>query len=301
MVSQCGIEANLDKIKAILEMSPPKTVKEVQSLTGKAATLNRFVSRSTDKCLPFFKTLRKAFQWMEECQQAFEELKVYLTFPPLLSPSQTIEELYLYLAVSASAVSSALIREEERIQKPVYYTNRALRGVEEKYTNMEKLAFALLIASRKLRPYFQAHSIIVMTDYPIRKAMNKPNAAKRLVQWSIEISEFDIDYRPRTVIKAQALTDFIAEFTYPLKEDEQSEEDEAWTVNIDGSSTKEMSGARVILVSPEKDKLEYALQLLFRATNNEAEYEALVARLKLSKSMGVKNLTIKSDSQLIVG
>jgi ribonuclease HI len=270
-------------------------------LTGKAATLNRFVSRSTDKCLPFFKTLRKAFQWTEECQQDFEELKVYLTSPPLLSPSQTGEELYLYLAVSASAVSSTLIREEERVQKPVYYTSRALRGAEERYTNMEKLAFALLITSRKLRPYFQAHSIIVMIDYPIRKAMNKPDAAGRLVQWSIEMSEFDIDYRPCTAIKAQALADFIAEFTHPLKEDEQSEEGEAWTVNIDGSSTKEMSGAGVILVSPEKDKFEYALQLRFRATNNEAEYEALLTGLQLSKSMGIKALIVKSDSQLIVG
>uniref|UniRef100_A0A2N9FP12 Uncharacterized protein n=1 Tax=Fagus sylvatica TaxID=28930 RepID=A0A2N9FP12_FAGSY len=226
MVSQHGIEANPDKIKAILEMSPPKTVKEVQSLTGKAAALN--------------------------------------------SPSKTGEELYLYLALSASVVSSALIREEERIQKPVYYTSRALRGAEERYPNMEKLAFALLIASRKLRPYFQSHPIIVLTDYPLRKAMNKPDAAGRLVQWSIEMSEFHIDYRPRTAIKAQALADFIAEFTHPWKDEGESEEGEAWT-------------------------------LRFRATNNEAEYEALLAGLKLSESMGIKNLTVKSDSQLIVG
>ena len=228
-------------------------------------------------------------------------MKVYLSSPPLLNPSQTGEELYLYLAVSASAVSSALIREEERIQKPVYYTSRALRGAEERYSNMEKLAFALLIKSRKLRPYFQAHSIIVLTDYPLRKAMNKPDAAGKLVQWSIEMSEFDIDYRPRTAIKAQALADFIAEFTHPWKEEEESAQDEAWTVNIDGSSTKEMSGAEVVLISPEKDKFEYAIQLRFCATNNEAEYEALLARLKLSKSIGIKNLTVKSDSQLIVG
>ena len=227
MVSQRRIEANPDKIKAILDMSPPKTVKEVQSLTGKAAALNRFVSRSTDKCLPFFRILRKAFQWTEKCQKAFEELKVYLSSPPLLSPSQTGEELYLYLAVSASAVSFALICEEERIQKPVYYTSRALRGAEERYSNTEKLAFALLIASRKLRSYFQSHPIIVLTDYPFRKAMNKPNAAGRLVQWSIEMSEFHIDYRPRTAIKAQALTDFIAEFTQPWKDEGELEEGEA--------------------------------------------------------------------------
>ena len=258
--------------------------------------MNRFVSRSTDKCLPFFKTLKKAFQWTEECQKAFEELKVYLSSPPLLSPSQTGEELYLYLAVSASVVSLVLICKEERIQKPVYYTSRALRGAEERYSNMKKLAFALLIASRKLRPYFQAHSIIVLTDYPLRKAMNKLDAAGRLVQWSIEMSEFDIDYRPRTVIKAQALANFVVEFTHPWNEEEESEEDEAWTVNIDGSSTKEMSGAEIVLVSPKKDKFEYALQLYFRAMNNEAEYEALLVGLKLSKHMGVKNLTIKSDS-----
>uniref|UniRef100_A0A2N9HAB0 Uncharacterized protein n=1 Tax=Fagus sylvatica TaxID=28930 RepID=A0A2N9HAB0_FAGSY len=286
MVSQRGIEANPDKIKAILEMSPPTTVKEVQSLTGKAAALNRFVSRSTDKCLPFFKVLRKAFQWTEECQRAFEELKVYLSSPPLLSPSKTGEELYLYLAISSSAVSSALIREEERVQKPVYYTSRALKGAEERYSNMEKLAFALLIASRKLRPYFQAHSIVVLTDYPLRKAMNKPDAAGRLIQWSIEMSEFDIDYRPRTAIKAQALADFIAEFTHPWEEEGEPEQLETWTVNIDGSSTKEMGGAGIILVSPEKDKFEYAIQLRFRATNNEAEYEALLAGLKTIKEDG---------------
>ena len=220
---------------------------------------------------------------------------------PLLSPSKTGEELYLYLAVSSSAVSSALIHEEECIQKPVYYTSRALKGVEESYSNMEKLAFALLIASRKLRPYFQAHLIIVLTDYPLRKAMNKPDAAGRLIQWSIEMNEFDIDYRPRIAIKAQALADFIVEFIHPWEEEDELEQNEVWTVNIDGLSTKDMGGAGIILVSPEKDKFEYAIQLRFHATNNEAEYEALLAGLKLSKNMGIKNLIVKSDSQLVIG
>jgi dsDNA-binding SOS-regulon protein len=152
MVSQRGIEANPDKIKAILEMQPPKTTKEIQRLTGRVAALNRFMSRSIDKCLPFFKTLKKAFVWTDECQQAFEELKRYLTESPLLSPSKQGEELYLYLAVSPTAVSSTLIKEEERRQLPVYYTSRALRGAEERYPPMEKLAFALVIAARKLLP-----------------------------------------------------------------------------------------------------------------------------------------------------
>ena len=114
MASQRRIEANPNKIQAILDMEPPKNIKEVQSLTGQVAALNRFVSKATDKCLPFFKVLRKAFEWTDECR-AFQDLKDYLTRAPLLSPSEQGEELYLYLAVSSHAVSSALIREEGRV------------------------------------------------------------------------------------------------------------------------------------------------------------------------------------------
>jgi hypothetical protein len=177
MVFQRGIEANPDKIKAVLEMTPPRTTKEVQSLTGRVAALNRFVSRATDKCLPFFKTLRKAFIWTDDCQKAFEELKRYLTSPPLLSPSQQGETLSLYLAVSPTAVSSTLIREDGGTQLPVYYISKAFQGAEERYPAMEKLALALVTAARKLRPYFQSHKIIVLTNHPLRKAMNKPDAA----------------------------------------------------------------------------------------------------------------------------
>uniref|UniRef100_A0A2N9HX06 Uncharacterized protein n=1 Tax=Fagus sylvatica TaxID=28930 RepID=A0A2N9HX06_FAGSY len=302
MVSQRGIEANPDKIKAILEMQPPKNTKEVQRLTGRIAALNRFMSRSTDKCLPFFKTLKKAFEWTDECQQAFEELKKYLTEPPLLSPSKQGEELYLYLAVSPTAVSSALIREEARRQLPVYYTSRALRGAEERYPPMEKLAFALVTAARKLRPYFQAHTIVLLTNHPLRKAMNKPDAAGRLIQWSIELSEFDIDYRPRTAIKAQALADFIAEFT--SKDDEPTEDVEQtskWTMNIDGSSTKDSGGVGIVLRSPEGDIIKQAIRLQYPTTNNEAEYEALLLGLNTAKILGATELDVHSDSQLVVG
>ena len=121
MVSQRGIEANPEKVQAILDMTSPKTVKEVQKLTRRIATLNKFVSKATDKCLPFFKTLKQAFAWTDECEKAFQELKHYLSNPPLLSPSKEGENLYLYLAVLAIAVSVALIWEEDRTQLPVYY------------------------------------------------------------------------------------------------------------------------------------------------------------------------------------
>ena len=89
------------------------------------------------------------------------------------------------------------------MQKPVYYTSRALRGAEGRYPLMEKLTFALITASRKLRHYFQAHVIIVMTDHPLKKVMNKLEAARRLIQWAIELSEFEIRYQPRNAIKAK--------------------------------------------------------------------------------------------------
>ena len=125
MVSQKGIEANPKKVQAIINMVSPRTVKEVQKLTGRIAALNRFVSRATDKCLPFFKTLKQAFAWTDKCETAFQELKRYLSNPPLLSPSKEGENLYLYLAVSNTAVSAALIREEAKKQLPVYYVSQA--------------------------------------------------------------------------------------------------------------------------------------------------------------------------------
>ena len=176
-------------------------MKEVQSLNGKVAALNRFVLRATDKCLPFFRMLNKSFEWTTECQQAFENLKAYLSSPPLLSPSKPGEELFLYLAVSPAAVSAALVREEDKVQNLMYYTSRALHGVEERYPPTEKLAFALVTVAHKLKLYFKAHTVVVLTDKHLRRAMSNPEAAGRMALWVIGLSEFDVQYRPRTAIK----------------------------------------------------------------------------------------------------
>ena len=114
----------------------------------------------------------------------------------MLSPSQLGEELFLYLAVSPAVVSASLIKEEEKVQKPVYYTSRALRKAEERYLPVEKLAFALVMAAHKLKPYFQAYTVVVLTDRPLRQAMSNPDATGRLALWAIELSKFDIQYRP---------------------------------------------------------------------------------------------------------
>ena len=129
-----------------------------------------------------------------------------------------------------------MIREEERGQKPVYYASRALRGAEERYLPMEKLAFALVTAARKLKLYFQAHTVIVLTDKPIRRAMSNPNAAGQLALWAIELSEFDIQYCLQTAIKGQVVADFIAEFTHD--KDKGAEESPQWSVHTNGSSNR---------------------------------------------------------------
>ena len=147
---------------------------------------------------------------------------------------------FFYLAISPATVNAALIREEEKIQKPVYYASRALRGPEERDPPMEKLAFALVMAARKLKPYFQAHTVVVLTDRPLRRAMSNPNAAGRLALWAIELSEFDIQYRPRTAIKWQVVADFIAEFTHD--EDRGAKESLQWSVHTNGSSNGRSGG-----------------------------------------------------------
>nr|XP_023882263.1 uncharacterized protein LOC111994609 [Quercus suber] len=300
MVSQRGIEANPEKVQAIINMASPKTVKEVQKLTGRIAALNRFVSRATDKCLPFFKTLKKAFEWTDECEAAFQELKLYLSHPPLLSPSKEGENLYLYLAVSSTAVSAALIREEDRKQLPVYYVSQAFQGAESRYPKIEKITFALIVASRKLRQYFQANPILVMTDQPIKKSMSKPEAAGRMIQWAVELSQFDVEYHPRTAIKAQALADFIAEFTY-LDEPNRASKDETWMIQTDGSSAQKRGGVGVVITTPNGETLKYGVRLKFPATNNEAEYEGILTGLRLGKELGARNLLIQNDSKLVIG
>ena len=109
-----------------MELMLPKNIKEVLRFSANVVTLNKFISRATDKCLPFFYTLKKSFEWMVKCQQAFEDLKVYLSSPLLLSPSKPGEELFLYLAVCLACISVTLIREEDEVQKPVYYTIQVL-------------------------------------------------------------------------------------------------------------------------------------------------------------------------------
>ena len=302
IVNHQGIEANPDKIKAVLDMPSPSGIKEVQRLTGRIIALSRFVSRASDKCQPFFQVLKKAFQWDAKCEEAFTALKTYLSSPPILVSPIEGELLTLYLAVSDFSTSVVLIRDKERVQHPVYYCSRALRGAEERYPRMEKLILALVTTARKLRPYFQAHTIEVPTEYLMKQVLHKPESSGRLMKWAIELSEFDIRYKPKTAIKGQVLADFIMEFiSAEPAENAQTETNlSIWKLSVEGASNALGSGAGLILTSPEGIDIEYALRFGFHASNKEAEYEAVIAGLNLAYSLEVDQLEVCSDSQLVV-
>ena len=139
-----------------------------------------------------------------------------------------------------------------------------------------------------------------MMDQPIRKSINKPKVAGRMVQWAIELSQFDIEYHPRTAIKAQALAEFIVEFTLMDKEN-PNHEAERWTIQTDGSSAQRRGGVGVIITALDEEELKYEVQLKFPATNNEAEYEGILTGLRLGRALEVKHLLVQNDSKLVIG
>ncbi|CAL9024301.1 unnamed protein product [Prunus brigantina] len=234
---------------------------------------------------------------------------------PLLSTPLPGEDLIIYLSVSASTLSSVLIRRLNGIELPIFYMSHALLDAEQRYPQLEQLAYALVLSARRLRPYFQAHSIDVLTNQPLRQVLQKPETSGRLVKWAIELGEFDIRYHPRPSEKGQAVADFISEFTLPIhlvmtppsaSADSPSTDgafdhtSPHWTLCMDGSSSRQGSGTGLVLKTPDDTMIEYSIRFQFRASNNEAEYEALLPGLRLAHSTGAERLMICSDSQLVV-
>ena len=195
----------------------------------------------------------------------------------------------------------------DKIQHPIYYISKSLVGAESWYPSIEKLAYCLLLVVRKLRPYFQAHPITVLTDQPLRKVLQKPEASNRLLKWVVELGQYHITYQPRTAIKGQALEYFIVECTIIQKEDEQAKKPEdneenwpVWRLFVDGSSNEHNSGVGLILITPEGHRIHCTLRFDFSASNNEAEYEALLVGLRLTRDVKVVTVDIYSDSKLVV-
>lgn len=298
MLTGRGIEANPDKCAAIINMRSPTTVKEVQKLTGRVAALARFLSKSGNRAFPFYQCLKKndKFQWTNECEEAFLKLKEFLAMPPILTKPD-LGTLYLYLSVTDQVVSAVLVQEIGKDQQPIYFVSTVLHGVETRYQKIEKLDLALVVAARRLRPYFQCHPIVVRTDQPVRQVLQKPDLARRMVGWSVELSEFRLQYEPRGAMKAQVLSDFVVELIHPAEE----QVNRTWYLSVDGASNLAGSGAGIVLEGPEGILIEQSLRFEFKASNNQAEYEALILGMRLAKEMGATTLQARSDSQLVTG
>ncbi|GJQ97920.1 reverse transcriptase domain-containing protein [Tanacetum coccineum] len=307
-ISTRGLKVCPDKVDVVLNVPSSKCLKDVQKLNGKLASLNRFLAKSTEKPLPFFKTLKKYtrksnFYWNTEAKEAFKQMKQLIAELPMLVAPMEKKKLIIYLAATKETVSAVLMTERETKKMHIYFVSRALKGPEVNYTSMEKLVLALVHASKRLKRYFQAHPIIVITDQPIQQVLSRPEVAGRLQKWSIELGEYAIHYRPRVSVKGQILADFIVERPEEESPDtligEEEELPEPWILFTDESSCTDGSGAGLILTNPEGMEFTYALRFRFDATNNEAEYEALIAGLKIAEQMGVKNLQANVDSRLV--
>ena len=186
--------------------------------------------------------------------------------------------------------------------------SKALLDAETRYTELEKLALALFMVAKKLRPYFQCHPIIVLTTFPLKTVLHKPELTGRLVKWAVELSEFDITFQPWTTIKSQVLVNFVVNFTPNIHEQVEKElicmtkgaQLRMLTLYVDGLSNFKGCRLGMVLISPDGDVLERSISYGFKATNNEVEYEAMIAGLSLAKEIGVQTLTVCSDSQLVI-
>ena len=317
MITYRGIEVNPDQIKAINNLKPLRNAKEVQKLTGMIAALNRFISRLANRCRPFYLLINKwkGFEWSEGCTVAFQQLKEYLSRPPIMSSLVVDEVLYAYIAVALYAVSLVLIRDDNGLQRLVYYVSKSLHEAEVRYLPLEKAILVVVHATRKLPHYFQAHTVVVLTQLPLKFVLRTADYTGRIALWNTILRAFDIKYMPRTSIKGQVLADLVAEFAEPPVEivTEQRNVDEklvsvifapgipCWKVYIDGAANQRGSGVELVLISLEKTIIEKFLRLGFLATNNEVKYEALLQGMAMMQKMGGKIVEMFSDSRLIIG
>lgn len=319
MVSNRGIEVDPAKIKAILEMPPPKNLKQLRGLIGRLQFIRRFISQHSQRCEPFYKLLKGGaiFKWDHECQKAFDDLKHYLLNAPVLKPPVKGQPLILYASATESAIGIVLGQYDESGKKEhaIYYLSKSLLPYEQKYSPIERTCLAVVWATQKLRHYFLAHSIRLLARMdPLKYIFEKPISSGKIARWQMLLSEFDITYVTQKSIKGQAIADHLAHLplpTYEIVKDEFPDEEllnanivhvekDLWTLYFDGSLNETGRGIGIVLQSPEGVIIPKAFKLNFIVTNNTAEYEALVAGLREALFLNIKKLKVFGDSKLVI-
>jgi ribonuclease HI len=307
IVSQQGFEANPEKVASLKRMGPIRDLKGVQKVLGCLAALSRFVSQLSEKGLPLYRLLKKheRFSWTVEAQEALNKLKVMLTHALILTPPKGDEPLYLYVTATTQVVSAVIVveRTEEGhalpVQRPMYYISEVLSETKARYPQIQKLLYAVVLARRKLRHYFEAHPVTVVSSFPLGEIIRNPNAAGRIAKWSVELMGETLAYTPRKAIKSQILVDFIVEWTDTQLPPPQIQA-ECSTLYFDGSVMKTGAGAGLLFVLPLRKHMRYAVRLHFPTSNNMAKYEALLCGLRIAIETGIKRLDVRRDLQLVI-
>nr|XP_023922511.1 uncharacterized protein LOC112033961 [Quercus suber] len=266
------------------------------------AALNRFISKFTDCCRPFYQLLKKwtGFQWNEECDKTFQDLKDYLVQAPMLTAPKPTKDLFMYLAMSEHAASVMLLR-GQGIQQPVYYISKTLVDSEIRYLPLERLVLALIHATRKLPHYFQAHTVYVLTEYTLQSLLKRSDFTRRIAKWGTRLGSFDIRCKLRSSVKGQVLVDFVAEFS-PKNNGEIvfHMQTRPWKVFMDEASSSTGADTGIVIITSEGIRLEHSYRSGFKASNNDAEYKGLLAKLRTISSLGNWDVEIYSDSCLVV-
>ena len=184
MVTHRGIEVNPDQIKAINSLQPPRNPKEVQKLIRMTTALNQFISQSADRCRPSFQLLNKwkGFEWIEECVLAFQQLKEYLSRLPIMSRPEVDKVLFAYIAVASHAMSLVLVRVDNDVQRLVYYVSKSLHEAEVCYLPLEKAILAMVHTTPKLPHYFQSHTVVVLTQLPLKSLLRSADYIGRIAK-----------------------------------------------------------------------------------------------------------------------
>uniref|UniRef100_A0A2N9F7A0 Integrase catalytic domain-containing protein n=1 Tax=Fagus sylvatica TaxID=28930 RepID=A0A2N9F7A0_FAGSY len=216
LVHNRGIDVDPAKASAIATMKAPTSHKELKSFLGRLSYIRRFIPGLAAVTATFMPLMKKGvpFVWSTACQQAFEKIQLIMTKLPTVCAPVPGRPLRLYLASNSEAIGGLVAQEDEDgTEKPIYYVSRALRDAETRYSGAERACLALIYASQRLRHYFLAHKIQLITkSHPIRSLLHRPVLSGRLAQWLLQLSQYEITTETPTAIKSQAIADLLAQF-----------------------------------------------------------------------------------------